>query len=196
MHHERDTLLEHLYKEYYDAIYRQCLSLVGYRPCYYSLAEDCIQDTFLQAVEDYDELKHYKNPIGWMMRVAQNKVKSKYRDELRHGKVLSPLCQIKSADIASPIDSVDTFFARQETIEMIARIYHMLSEQEKKVFMAYFLNDTGQKEISSATGLSRNSVRAAIARIRKRARSIRCKDFLLFVACILLDKQSSVYHLQ
>lgn len=188
MNHERDILLEQLYMKYYDAVYRQCLSLVKYNPAYYPLVEDCIQDAFLQAVEDYAEYKNYKNPIGWIIRVAQNKVKSKYRDELRHSKVISPLDQAEGADVAFSVDSIESFTDRQETIETIAKIYHMLSEQEKEVFIAYFLKDMGQKETSSATGLSENSVRATIRRIRKRARLSKFVNFLHFLGAFFLLK--------
>lgn len=98
MHHERNVLLDQLYAQYFDIVYRQCLSIVEYNPRYYPLVEDCVQDAFLQALVDYDEYKDYKNPIGWIVRVAQNKVKSKFRDELRHAKVVSTLLPGQSED--------------------------------------------------------------------------------------------------
>lgn len=181
MNQECNTLLEFLYRKYYDTVYRHCLPLVEYDPSYYPLIEDCVQDAFLQAVEDYDKYKDYKNPIGWIIRVAQNKVKSQYRDELRHSNAISPFIQTEGADVAFSVESVDTFFVREENIEMIANIYQSLSEQEKKVFIAYFLNDMSQKETSDATNLSQNSIRAAIGRIRKRARYFKHEELLLFV---------------
>ncbi len=191
MNQERNTRLEFLYRKYYDVVYRHCLPLVDYDCSYYPLVEDCVQDAFLQAVEDYEEYKDYQNPIGWIIHVAQNKVKSQYRDELRHNNAISSFHQTESVDTAFSIESVDTSFIRQESIEMITNIYQSLSEQEKKVFIAYFLNDMSQKETSVATNLSQNSVRAAIGRIRKRARHLKHKELFLFViACLFLSKSN------
>lgn len=181
MNHERNVLLGQLYAQYYDAVYHQCLSIIDYNPRYYPLVEDCVQDAFVQAVVDYHEYKDYNNPIGWIVRVAQNKVKSKFRDELRHAKVVSPLFPGQSEDATFSVCSVDDELARRDTIEQIVRIYNRLTDHEKKVFIAYFLNDMSQKETAESTGLTENSVRAAVKRIRKRARSMRNTDFLLFI---------------
>lgn len=186
MHHERNVLLDQLYAQYFDIIYRQCLSIVEYNPRYYPLVEDCVQDAFLQALVDYDEYKDYKNPIGWIVRVAQNKVKSKFRDELRHAKVVSTLLPGQSEDMAFSVCAVDEELARRDTIEQIARIYNKLTDHEKKVFIAYFLNDMSQKETAESTGLTENSVRAAVKRIRKRARSMKNIDFLLFLGAFFV----------
>ncbi len=151
MNQERNTRLAFLYKKYYDAVQRHCLPLVEYHPAYYPLIEDCVQDAFLQAVEEYDKYKDYKNPIGWIICVAQNKVKSQYRDELRHNNAIPLFHHAESVDMAFSIETVDTSSIRQERIEMIANIYQSLSEREKKVFIAYFLNDMNHKETSVAT---------------------------------------------
>lgn len=192
MSHERNALLEQLYIQYYDVVYRQCLPIVSFNPRYYLLVEDCVQEAFLQAVIDYDEYKDYKNPIGWIIRVAQNKVKSKHRDELRHAKVISPLQPGQSEDMAFSVDAVEKDLARCEVIENIVRIYHMLTDHEKTVFIAYFLNDMSLKETSEETGLTENSIRAAVKRIRKRARSTKEKNFLLllgaFIASLVIHK--------
>ncbi len=180
MNQECNTLLDSLYRKYYDVVYHHCLPLVDYDCSYYPLVEDCIQDAFLQAVEDYEQYKDYQNPIGWIIRVAQNKVKSQYRDELRHNRAVSSFYQIESADTAFSIDSIDVFLARHETIKMIVDIYRTLPEHEKKVFIAYFFNDLSQKETCAVTNLSDNSVRAAIQRIRKRARLLKYENFLHF----------------
>lgn len=185
MSNERNSLLESLYEQYYDTVYRQCLPLVDYNPRFYPLVEDCVQDAFLHAVEAYEEYRHYNNPIGWIIRVAQNKVKSKYRDELRHAKVISPVLPGQSEDVAFSVCAVDEALNRQEKIETIARIYHKLSDQEKRVFIEYFLNDMSQKETADKTGLSENSVRAAIGRIRKRSRQLKNEEFLLLLGAFL-----------
>ena len=185
MYHERNTLLEQLFTQYFDVVYRQCLSIVDYNSRFYPMVEDCVQDAFLQAVIDYDEYKDYKNPVGWIVRVAQNKVKSKYRDELRHARVISPLLPGQSEDVTFSVCGVEEELARLDTIKQIAMIYQKLTEHEKIVFIAYFLNDMSQKETAESTGLTENSVRAAVKRIRKRARSMKNIDFLLILGAFI-----------
>lgn len=185
MSEERDNLLEQLYIQYYDAVYLRCLSLIQYNPRYYPLVEDCVQEAFLQAVVDYDDYKDYQNPIGWIVRVAQNKVKSKFRDEIRHAKVISPLLNEQQEDMTFSVMSLDQELSRRETIEFVVRVYSQLSDLEKKVFVAYFLNDMGQKETADETGLTENSVRAAVRRIRNRARAMKTSNFLFILGVFL-----------
>ena len=82
-------------------------------------------------------------------------------------------------DTTFSVCAVEEELARRDTIEQIVRIYSRLTNHEKKVFISYFLNDMSQKETAESTGLTENSVRAAVKRIRKRARSMKNIDFLL-----------------
>lgn len=182
MSHERNILLEQLYAQYYDIVYRQCLSIIGYNPRFYPLVEECVQDAFLQAIVDYGEYKDYRNPVGWIVRVAQNKVKSKFRDELRHAKVVSALFPSQGKDMAFSVCAVDEELDRRDTVEQIVRIYNSLTEREKKVFIAYFLDDMSQKETAAATGFTENSVRAAVRRIRKHAHSTNKMYLFVFLS--------------
>ena len=185
MRNERNSLLESLYERYYDAVYRQCLPIVNYNPRYYLLVEDCVQDAFLYAIEAYDEYKHYLNPVGWVVRVAQNKVRSRYRNELRHGNVIFPVHSEQGENVTFSVYALEEELSRRETIETIVKIYYLLSDHEKRVFVAYFLNDMSQKETAESTGLSENSVRAAIGRIRKRSRQFKNTNFLLLLGAFL-----------
>jgi len=184
---EHDALVEGLYAQYYDAVYLRCLSIIQYNPRFYPLVEDCVQEAFLQVVEDDKKFKRCKNPVGWIVRVAQNKLKGKFRDEICHAKVISPLLFEQQEDMAFSIYSLDQELSRRDAVEAIARIYHQLSDMEKKVFIAYFLHDLDQKETAKETNLTENSVRAAVKRIRRRARAMKTENFLFLLGAFLIS---------
>ena len=59
MNDERNKTLEELYSNYYDSVYRFCMTVTGFDRRYYHLIEDCVQDAFIAAILKYDDFKHY-----------------------------------------------------------------------------------------------------------------------------------------
>lgn len=178
MNDERNKTLEELYSNYYDSVYRFCMTVTGFDRRYYHLIEDCVQDAFIAAILKYDDFKHYNNPIGWIARVASNRLKSEIRKDRNRRKTISSRMQIRSEDVAFFGNCVEQEIEREELKQDILHIYQMLTDMEKTVFQEYFLEGKTVKNAAFSSGLSENSVRAAIRRIRKR--SNKTKLFFIF----------------
>lgn len=163
--------------------FQMLYSIADYDRQYYPLIEDCIQDAFVEAILKYDDYKHYKNPMGWIARVAGNRLKSEIRKEKGHQKTISSHLQIKSEDMAFFTDDVEKEIEHTALKEDILRIYQMLTDLEKIVFHEYFLNEKTVKDVATSSGLSENSVRAAIRRIRKRSNSLKIFAIILLLRC-------------
>ena len=53
MNDERNKTLEELYSNYYDSVYRFCMTVTGFDRRYYHLIEDCFQDAFIAAITEH-----------------------------------------------------------------------------------------------------------------------------------------------
>ncbi|WP_461811512.1 RNA polymerase sigma factor [Faecalimonas sp.] len=167
---DRNKILELLYAECYDSVFRYCLAVADFNPRYYSLIEDCIQDAFIKTITHYKEFKGYQNKTGWIARVASNRLKEEIRKEQNHQKVISAHIEDMGQSMAFSINEIEKKIDTNENRDEILRIYRMLSERERRVFVSFFLEEKRIKEVAADSNLSLNSVRAAIKRIRNKAR--------------------------
>ena len=113
-----------------------------------------------------------------------NNLRSNLKKLRRRARVTSSLSSFNVEAVTFSINSLDTEIERRETIEMIVKIFDMLTEHEKTVFFPYFVDNLSIKSTADETGLSENSVRAAVNRIRKRARSANIQNFLFLIGCL------------
>lgn len=161
------------YEQYFDLLLVRGRGYVGWDPVVRRELEDCIIETFEMAWERYDELRNHPCMAGWLTVVLYKKI-----DNLR-GKSAT-----KSARRSVSIDAettgeiedkettrrMETFFDREEDRALLARIVGLLSRTEKEIFDSYFVQSRPAKDIMQGTGYSVGRIRAAIRRIRKKAR--------------------------
>ncbi len=81
---------ERLYRQTVDAVYGLCLRLTA-NP---ALAEDCVQQTYLQAWRNLDRFRGDSALSTWLHRIAVNEVRGHFRRESRH--------EVDSADEEPP----------------------------------------------------------------------------------------------
>lgn len=79
---------------------------------------------------------------------------------------------------------LEEWYEQQEQREKIEMILKMLSLNEKEIFEDYFMCEKSAREIQQANGGTLEGIRAAIRRIRKKARLVeQGKNY--FILCIL-----------
>lgn len=183
MKNERNEVLEQLYEEHYDSVFRLCASIVRNDRRLYPLIEDCVQDAFVKAINHYDEFKDYKNPVGWICVAATNHLKSELRKETNRRKTVFPLVLEECESTAFFRNDVEEMLNREVVVQKLSEIYEMLTEHEKVVFEEYFINGKQMQQVADDIGFSQNSVRSAVNRIRKRARSIKNLSIFLILKC-------------
>lgn len=181
MNTERNQLLNRLFEQHYQDIYKRCLWVVGFDPKYHPLIEDCIQEAFVKAAKHYNDYKDYENPVGWIALTACNTLRSALRRELRHQQTVLSVEPDALEQAASIPAEADSLFDRQEMIRQLTEIYHMLTEREKLIFHEYFIERKRMREIALDNDLGLGAVRSGIKRIRRRARSTRHLGVILFL---------------
>ena len=185
MNEKCNKLLEELHHKYYESVYSLCLTVAEYDPTAHELIEDCIQDAFVKAITSYSKYKDYNNPMGWIARVATNKLQSELRKRNRHVKVTPLYAPEKLADMNLLSDGIESELKQKDIARQIARIYDMLTTTEKTIFDAYFMDEKSVNQTAKETGLSVNSVRSGIRRIRKKARAAKSLQIIFVLGCFL-----------
>ena len=71
---------ERIYRQTVDAVYGLCLRMTA-SP---SLAEDCVQQTYLQAWRNLSRFRGDSTLSTWLHRIAVNEVRGHFRKEARH----------------------------------------------------------------------------------------------------------------
>lgn len=181
MKNDRNQRLTLLFEEHYQSIYRRCFWVAGFQPAYHQLIEDCIQDAFVKAASHYDEYKDYENPVGWIAITACNRLKSELRRERRRKRIFADLHPEQLESMAVSENNVENFLKNQEIIDQLCRIYDMLTDKEKLIFQAYFLERKKMREVAAENGMEIGAVRSGIKRIRRRARSTRQLGIIFFL---------------
>lgn len=116
--------------------------------------------------------------MGWICITATNRLKSELRKENRRRKTVFPLTGDECESTAFFRNDIEEMLHKEDITQKLSVIYEMLTEHEKAVFEEYFIEGKQMQKVSEDTGFSMNSVRSAVNRIRKRARSI--KDLSIF----------------
>lgn len=170
-----------LYCRHYKIIYNHCLIMAGYEKRYISLIDDCIQEAFVVFLLDYDKLSTHPNHIGWLCTAAWNRLRTQIRKTNGHDQKIQEMGSLEQVVISDVDEALDRWIIRQEARSQIAAVHAILTAQERAVFRSYFVDDLSLAETARITGLSANSTRSAIERIRKRARQTENFLVLFFI---------------
>ncbi len=138
-----------IFRRYANTVFRVAYNIL----CNREEAEDVVMDTFTALIEkaEFSDEKHIK---AWLIRVAENKAISVTRSARM--KRNTPLDEV--GELAAP-DKGDS----GELLDMVNR----LPKSIRTIMYLYYYEDMGADGISSALGISRNSVYKRLKKGRK-----------------------------
>lgn len=127
----------------------------------YFETEDIAQETYLTALEDWEELKEHPNPAGWLLQTAKNlcigyhrhvfyrmeSIEAYHHDEIPYEEPAYELCVME---------------------DLLERVYN---QKELPIAKKYFLEEDNLEELSLELGVSVNSLRSRLFRMRRRMKS-------------------------
>jgi RNA polymerase sigma-70 factor (ECF subfamily) len=85
-HPRSAVVFDRLFEQHEPQIFGYLYRMTGDR----QLASDLCQETFLRAWQHCDQLAAYRDPLGWLFRVATNLALNARRDRLRLRRIASP----------------------------------------------------------------------------------------------------------
>lgn len=165
-----NDILARLYEDYYRIVYNYCLMKINFQMRFSHVADDCVQDAFIEYMLSYTKLQEHPNPVGWLCETAWNRMRSAIRKSKREDLKLDEMGQHLDADTLQIESAFERWLNKEESVFQLEKIYHALTDIERKVFDSYFVDDLSMEKAAEENGISKNSVRSAVDRIRKRVR--------------------------
>ena len=126
-------------------------------------AEEVVQDTFLNAyrgLAQYQEMEKFKN---WLGEIARNRARSWLRKQ-RIDTV--PIDEVSEHTLGTQ-DLPDEQLIRREQRELIRRAMGTLSEKDREIAHAYYLDGASYDELTSTHGLSYNAIAFRLSRAKR-----------------------------
>lgn len=175
---EQEKFFNQLYDCQFQKMWKYALVILANQ----DLAEEVVQDAFLEAYLHIDFLASSEKPEWWLRRTVKHKALHMLRDQARNIRRLVSL----DAEVAVSIPAPDEF----EQVEVnewenLAQVKHKiafaLTEEELCFLKRVTLEGASYKQISGETGLSIPVCQKRIQRIRKKIKNI-FQLFLIFVS--------------
>ena len=127
-------------------------------------AEEVVQETFFSAYRGLPQLEDRRKFKGWLAKIARNRA----QDLLRKQKVDTvPIDEVSAHTLQTP-DTVDTELIRDEQRELIRRAMETLSEKDREIASAYYLDGASYDELIQTHGLSYKAISFRLSRAKQR----------------------------
>ena len=126
-------------------------------------AEEVVQDTFLNAYRglgQYQEMEKFKN---WLGEIARNRARS----WLRKQRIDTVSIDEVNEHTLGTQDLPDEQLIRREQRELIRRAMETLSEKDREIARAYYLEGASYDELTSTHGLSYNAIAFRLSRAKR-----------------------------
>ncbi len=149
--------------EHRDELTDICWRIVGDR----ALAEDVVQETYLQAMRNLDRLERRDGLMPWLVTVA----KRRSLNELRRGKYSTPVEFVPERTMATPADPSESAVVTDE-LERVKAALDTLTDRERDLLLRQVFGSASLAELVEAEGSSPASVRSVLCRARAKLRVV------------------------
>ena len=138
----------------------------------FHIAEEIVQDTFLQVYKHLAQLKNPNQFSGWMYVIA-SRLCLKW---LQKNKNKSAMQSLEDTPVAEIEESSYTHYVSEQRLtesterrhELVKKLLARLPESERTVVTLHFLGEMTAKEIGKLLGVSVNTIKSRLRRGRKR----------------------------
>jgi RNA polymerase sigma-70 factor (ECF subfamily) len=122
-------------------------------------AADAVQEAFVKAHLKWRKISTYEDPVGWIRRVAINKVRDGHRSRVRRDRVIDRLTSLPNVVSENPdIDEVGDLLAT-------------LPKQQRAVAAMFYVEQLSVLEIASALDISDGAVKFHLHQAREKLRA-------------------------
>ncbi|MDE0043715.1 MAG: RNA polymerase sigma factor [Candidatus Poribacteria bacterium] len=126
-------------------------------------AEEVVQDTFINVYRNLPQLKDAASFNGWLTEIARNCA----RDRLRKRKLETvPIDEVRPHTLETS-DAADVRLIRDEQIELIRGAMGALSQKDREIARAYYLDGASYDELIRTHGLSYKAISFRLSRAKR-----------------------------
>ncbi|MCU1501606.1 MAG: polymerase sigma factor, sigma-70 family [Ilumatobacteraceae bacterium] len=147
-----DTV-ESLFRAHYGRLVR-ALTLVGGSR---ELAADAVQEAFVKAHLHWRRISRYDDPVGWIRRVAINRLRDDHRRQTRKAHAEQRMSNERPVNLEPTID---------ESAQLLAE----LPRQQRLAMALYYVDGMSVVEVATAMKLSTGAVKFHLHQGRERLR--------------------------
>src|SRR3954464_16027871 len=126
------------------------------------VAADAVQEAFVKAHLPWRRVQHYDDPVGWIRRVAINRLHDDHRRQNRKGKALQRLAG------EPQVMEVDQHGVDSDLPALLAQ----LPKQQRIAMALFYVDELSIAEVASALDLSQGAVKSYLHQGRSRLRSV------------------------
>ena len=110
-------------------------------------AADAVQHAFVKAHLRWRNIMSYDDPVGWIRRVAINRLRDDHRSDLRKRKAVERLAAEPQSVVAEPDH------------DNVARWLAGLPRQQRLCLALFYIEDLSVKEVAAALDISAGAVK-------------------------------------
>ena len=112
-------------------------------------AADAVQHAFVKAHLRWPNIMNYDDPVGWIRRVAINRLRDEHRSDLRKRNAVERLAAERETVVAEPGPNHDD----------IARLLADLPRQQRLCLALFYIDDLSVNDVASALQISAGAVK-------------------------------------
>ena len=147
---------EQVFDAHYERLVKALTVVAGDR----DVAADAVQDAFVKAHLRWSRISRYDDPVGWVRRVAVNKLRNEHRSTQRKWRAIHRLgARHESAHDDHEIDEFGRLLAR-------------LPKQQRLTTALFYVDNLTLAEIAQTLGISEGTVKSHLHDARRRLRPI------------------------
>ena len=166
---EQEAFLNQLPEKYGDSLSKYAYRFFGYKPHMLPVVEDAVQETFIKAIRDVEDLMKHQNQHGWMKTSLKHILLNKCRDmNRRKEELFGAETDIPAIAKQAMVNALERWESRITLPEVIERAGEILTKDEMESFVDHYLIGLTTEETAAQEGVSAGTVRGRLSRIRKK----------------------------
>lgn len=160
-----DDPLELLFRAHYGRLVRALTLVAGDR----DVAADAVQEAFVKAHLHWWRIKRYDDPIGWIRRVAINRLRDVHRRSARERRAMDRLTAQAGASAGGDDQMDDVAFAATQE-HHLAELVAGLPRQQRLAVTLFYVSELTIAEVAAAMGVNEGTVKFHLHQGRERLR--------------------------
>lgn len=163
MRPEEDAFIEKLYQDTFRLLWAYAMSKLNNS----ALAQEVVQDAFIEAVKNIDKLMSHENPNGWMKNTVKYKVKHAERSFNRY------ILRFISLDTDISIENVGSSIEdghNPNMFDIMEKIHRILTADEWDLLRKIALEKVPYKDVAAELGITIWTCQKRVQRIREKLR--------------------------
>jgi len=193
---DKEQFFAKAYHRYARKLEHMCLKYVGYQEEYRSIVDESVQETFLCAVENYDNLNAVapSHLEGWLVQTCWNRFRTELK-KYRHRKNRHVVFPDKGEPYLSPEqlqNILEHYFENLHNQEIIDKLLQTLNERERDAVDRYFFQGRSFEEMAKQDEITVGAVKSVLARAKaklKKAAKKNFQNFFFFFVSFLLVRR-------